>query len=655
MYIVGTAWSHFAGSPTFHKMALQTQMDVGSSAITLTGKALALFRAATMDDVQPAAFLAAEALGDIMMVDPSLIGKAVDTLGGNKSYRLENLKIQLGLSATGIPSQKRQSVSATRTFLLISAFCSAQRPGVLAELLYQMLSYSKRLDFIAVSCFQLESLIHSVEGHSVSLLSKENVEKHILDPITQRLISTTHSRLLVFFDEIIPNEASQILCRVFDALRDTAVKNLKISGSRFGAWLVSTLCWLCPCETTVFNKAGLVIWGTSPNKVSIVIDGEDEDHWKFEYWYVTGELSDLFRFGDTLPIIHGQSHPPYPRQLVYSLLSTHWPLTPLTKDELHVIGILAYGIISAGYEHIVPVEPESLSRNASCRLRDVCSVSFLERLPETFENLGWPSISNLVLEEARCISKYFGEQRFRYSSGEPISCDWDAALIDLDDKYLDGRLGTKNKSQIVNGDIMHFALHIAHVLLLGATQKRYLEVSAFPAPGLSREKGTAKMKSSWLLDPLLSVPDCTVSAYDYFDRSLHFSICDPITMVPPTHGGPRRYSVLALASRGQVAVAQGLLEPPRTPAESFQITVTPGRLLWRDDRYERLEDSHTPLFPLNNVKPTPRRLNLSSYSKFSLRDSLGHKTSIMVSRDSKKPYLCAVHNWEMIYRYGRLC
>ena len=93
-----------------------------------------------------------------------------------------------------------------------------------------MLSYSKKLDSIAVSSAQLESLIQSVEGHSVCLLSKENMEKHILDPIIQELISCSDG-LVSFFLKFIPEEASQVLCRVFDALRDPAVKHLKITGS----------------------------------------------------------------------------------------------------------------------------------------------------------------------------------------------------------------------------------------------------------------------------------------------------------------------------------------------------------------------------------------------------------------------------------------
>ena len=57
---------------------------------------MGLVKAGTVDDVQPAAVQAAEAIGSFMVVDKRLIGKAVDALGGSKSYRMESLKIQLG-------------------------------------------------------------------------------------------------------------------------------------------------------------------------------------------------------------------------------------------------------------------------------------------------------------------------------------------------------------------------------------------------------------------------------------------------------------------------------------------------------------------------------------------------------------------------------
>ena len=51
---------------------VSAQWDIGYSAFSLGGAALSLMKAAIVDDIQPAAIYAAEALGSIMLVDPKL-------------------------------------------------------------------------------------------------------------------------------------------------------------------------------------------------------------------------------------------------------------------------------------------------------------------------------------------------------------------------------------------------------------------------------------------------------------------------------------------------------------------------------------------------------------------------------------------------------
>ena len=100
-------------------MAVLKQWDIGSSVFSLKDMALGLLRAATVDDVQPAAVLAAEALESTLIVDSGLIGKAVDALGGGKSYRVENLKLQFGISSGGLASEFRKSTGLIQCFLLM--------------------------------------------------------------------------------------------------------------------------------------------------------------------------------------------------------------------------------------------------------------------------------------------------------------------------------------------------------------------------------------------------------------------------------------------------------------------------------------------------------------------------------------------------------
>ena len=127
-------------------VAVQPQWDIGTSAFALTEKSWGLFRAATVDDVQPIAVLAAEVLGSQVIADSHLIGKAVDALGGDKSYRMDSIKLYLGLSSGGIASQIRQSTPAIRTFLLVTALRLHMLSEEIGDVLYDLLVRSKTID-----------------------------------------------------------------------------------------------------------------------------------------------------------------------------------------------------------------------------------------------------------------------------------------------------------------------------------------------------------------------------------------------------------------------------------------------------------------------------------------------------------------------------
>ena len=90
-------------------MSVSKQWDIGSSVLNFADKALGLLRAATVDNFQPAAVLAAEALGRTFIVDSSFIGTAVDALSRGKSYRIENVKMQLEISSGELANPKSAS------------------------------------------------------------------------------------------------------------------------------------------------------------------------------------------------------------------------------------------------------------------------------------------------------------------------------------------------------------------------------------------------------------------------------------------------------------------------------------------------------------------------------------------------------------------
>ena len=114
-------------------------MNVVTMGMTVTEKALGSIQAATLDDVQPAAFLAAEKWGCLIPVDAKLIGKAVDALRCTKSFSPEQCKLVLGLSSGGIAKATRESAGAICCSLLICGLRTNMRSKESGALLHDII------------------------------------------------------------------------------------------------------------------------------------------------------------------------------------------------------------------------------------------------------------------------------------------------------------------------------------------------------------------------------------------------------------------------------------------------------------------------------------------------------------------------------------
>jgi hypothetical protein len=65
--------------------------DVAASTFAISDKVVSLLRAASIDNVQPSTVYVAEAIGDLIIVEPTLIGTAVDALGGGESRSVSRI------------------------------------------------------------------------------------------------------------------------------------------------------------------------------------------------------------------------------------------------------------------------------------------------------------------------------------------------------------------------------------------------------------------------------------------------------------------------------------------------------------------------------------------------------------------------------------
>lgn len=206
-----------------------------------------------MDDVQPQAVIAAQHLGDLMIVHPDRIGQAVDALGGSESFRIENIKLSMGLSSGGIAAQVRKSTSAIRCFLFATCLSLHMTPDEIGAFLYEMMERAGLLDIVPVSPAQLTSFISTLEGHMKELLSRENVATASLGPLLD-ILSSRISSDEVHWYPLDAKAMGDVFLQTFEAIRSEEVSMAELSGGMGAVWLASIFSWLCPSDVSIFSK-----------------------------------------------------------------------------------------------------------------------------------------------------------------------------------------------------------------------------------------------------------------------------------------------------------------------------------------------------------------------------------------------------------------
>jgi hypothetical protein len=238
-------------------MSIQKQWDPAVSAFNTLDRITSLVKAATVDDVLPQAVIAAEHLGSLMIVHPQRIGQAIDALGGSNSFRLENVKLSLGLSSGGIAAQVRKSTPAIRCFLFAACLSLHLTPTEIGSFLYEMMEHAGLLEAVPVSPAQLVSFVSTLEGHMKELLHREQVAATSLAPLLD-ILSTQTSSNSQHFEPLKAKLASAICLETFQAIRSEEVSSAKLSGCMGGVWIASIFSWLCPNDVSTISKGNVL-------------------------------------------------------------------------------------------------------------------------------------------------------------------------------------------------------------------------------------------------------------------------------------------------------------------------------------------------------------------------------------------------------------
>ena len=573
---------------------IQSQWDIGNTAFTAGTSVFGLIVAATQDDVQVAAVMAAEAIGSQMIVDTgshspwtihafaypqiALIGHAVDALNEDKNFRLEKVKLHLGLSKGGISGQLQQSSAAVRTFLLISVLRLGLNACEIGDILYEMLAEIKGVDMLPVSPSQLRSFVESLEGHSLKMRKKGNNALNYASIMAENAalqVNTTSD----IFEPLSPDIAASLLLAAFQALRNDEVEHLEATGAESAVWIVSVLCWLFPYAVRVVEWKGyeLISSTTKPAKISLYLK-QGVVGWELKFWYKASEVSSLISIPRSETYNKVMLPGFIPKEMMYAACYRYLVTPAFDKAELGFIGTLACSLLQLAVEFGQLqrqaegsfTDEDRETKRPSVPFRDICSKPFLEALEMGLASFGWPG-GWVNLTQARKIAEYIPEN----CRGLIFDKKWGEIAERIDKDVVDAGLETEKKERFKNKTLVRLAFSIAEILLSCATQENFVE---FDMENLL--EGEHFPLISWLI----ASEDKRCDAESYMTRAF----------VVFSGQKPRSGSqlILAASTRGQVLFSRGLLweslDAPKTAREAFQLIHELGELRWRGTRQRQL-------------------------------------------------------------------
>lgn len=196
--------------------------------------------AVTVENVQPQAVLAAEALGFGIHVRDELLVKAVDALSGNENVRWENLKLLIGIRSGELHKTIRTSRSLSSFFLFVCACKVYFTDTELGDLALQMILASGVIKRYPVASFQLGDLIKSFSGHAESLAPAD-----LMHALAVEMDQYTSGGIQLY-KRLNTKELATLLVRSFELLNDDSVDGITLLGVTDGLLLATIFSWLIP-------------------------------------------------------------------------------------------------------------------------------------------------------------------------------------------------------------------------------------------------------------------------------------------------------------------------------------------------------------------------------------------------------------------------
>lgn len=219
--------------------------DTGGTVFNTTSRLKSLIEAVTVENVQPQAVFAAEALGFGIHVRDELLVKAVDALSGNENVRWENLKLLIGIRSGELHKTIRTSRSLSSFFLFVCACKVCFTDTEIGDLALQMILASGVIKRYPIASFQLCDLIESFSGHAESLAPADLM--HALAVKMDQHVSTG----IQLYQRLNVKGLATLLVRCFELLNDESIDVITLLGETDGLWLATIFSWMIPGKVCI--------------------------------------------------------------------------------------------------------------------------------------------------------------------------------------------------------------------------------------------------------------------------------------------------------------------------------------------------------------------------------------------------------------------
>jgi hypothetical protein len=394
---------------TMTSNAVQKQWEApatGTLAFAAWDRLSALLKATSQDDVQASTVIALEKIGIRCLVNPELISRGIDALGGNESIRISETKLLFGFARGSTAFESRKSTPCVQGFLLIAAL---ENCGLIAkevgEIMFEILASSGDLAATPVSTQQLTKLIKVLSGYCQTVLSPDGADViassvEIFASLNQDLQSDAASA--DFWSQSSPKQWAELLLESLDAIRDDAVHHVDLVGSHGAVWVTALFLWLNREELALFHGNKIYL-GKIDARIRIVLGfdagshtrpttGAGEPHsWKVRTWKKGESLQSLVDPNsrmelDTLLQSRRTNNLPSLTRLPAGALRGYYQSLSNSEADVEVLGGLAAAMLHTTLTLGKIAKPGT---DETRTLRDFCSAQSIYRLNTILKIFGW--------------------------------------------------------------------------------------------------------------------------------------------------------------------------------------------------------------------------------------------------------------------------